>query len=47
MSQQAYLQGLIGMNGDRQPDVDAWFAVDVMATVDSQQLPAMLFHAMA
>ena len=47
MSQQACLQRLIGMNRNRQPDVHARFSVDVVAALDSQQLPAVVLHASA
>jgi uncharacterized LabA/DUF88 family protein len=42
MLQQACFQRPIGMHRNREADVDARLAVDVVAALDSQQLPAVL-----
>ena len=39
--EQADLQGFVAMDGDRQPDDVARLAVDVMAAMNSEELPAV------
>ena len=47
MLQQPCFQRPIGMHRNRKADIHARLAVDVVAALDSQQLPSVVLHALA